>query len=1307
MFFIFLQVKESNVNELENIDSKLHSSIPISIQNNDVIRGKESSRWNKNVSKKDLNKLPESEILKTFENFSFPNGDDSPKSHTTKNMLSDKDIRVDLKSLASLNSDGSSPRLRFDSLGSIISVSGHFALEILDLSSDALGSSIVNFLTSHPSLFGLGSYETTIINTDPLANSRGELIFKVDRTFKDLPIWGRQLVVTEKNGYVRSITGKFRGISQNLPIDQRLTDSQISELIELEFENKQPNYADVVSSSRGILIHERMPIYAYKVVVEAELGKKWELYFNPTTNNLIARIPLFYETSTPSTGIDLKGVTRSFNSWSTNDGYLLYDSSFPQNSYTEIGDHGTSDYSLSDDANSNWDPAAVSAIHNSKITYDYFLNTHNRNSIDNNGTAITSWVNVTNDGQPVFNAYWSSGVMRYGTGADGSENMAIALDVAGHEFTHGVIENTAGLLYQNQSGALNESFADIFGAMIDRDDWYIGEDLKSPYGEYDYLRDMRYPSTTGQPGHMDDYLHLPNTSDGDWGGVHYNSGIQNRAFYLLSEGLTDEGIGTSVGKRKAETLAYETLLKLAYDSEFVDSANTMILEAESIYGANSAEANAVRDAWIAVGITTDTVVSEGGNDQITLNAGDDVLVHLYPRDGSMDNLFTEEFDIYVQLVNQPFEGYISSAQIGPINDVPAKGALPSLHTTEDGSLFAAYVGNDQIPRWTYVSDDSEDTLIINNENVNSVASTANGDAVAFVLNDSNIIWIYSFTKNIWESIDVTGPNYSENIESLNVEKVDVINFDSTGQKIIFDYNLCRTAPGQSTCDDLWSIGIFDRGTQVFEYPFTISDSNINIGFPTFSNTRNDIIAFDYNDWTDYSTNNRAETSALIYNLKQRRTIGAYSTNVGETRTYAWGIPTFIGEDQALAVQQTSDTSTQLYQVGLDENYDYVADSVQWLFPFESGFGSSHRNAYQNIFARLETEEPNKNLGVLVLGSEVSAEFKLSSNGNREIAITAISTSNDEISTNLTNTVLMPDESLNFMIKLDSKDLALGQYSGIVTIQHSGDNNNLNFGISAFIDIDTDEDGSPNSIDNDDDNDGVPDNQDAFPLDSTEAYDNDQDGIGNNADEDDDNDGVNDINDAFPYDPNETIDTDGDGVGDNSDAFPENSDYTKDSDGDGMPDSWELMFSLDPNDVSDASGDLDGDGISNLQEFLDGTPAFGSIDIDGNERYDALTDGLLILRSMFGLDGSSLTAGTAASDAVYSDSDDLIMRINTLGDLADIDGSGDIDALTDGLLILRYLFGLEGETLVAGVVSSEATRTTEEIEAHLQMLMPQL
>jgi hypothetical protein len=94
--------------------------------------------------------------------------------------------------------------------------------------------------------------------------------------------------------------------------------------------------------------------------------------------------------------------------------------------------------------------------------------------------------------------------------------------------------------------------------------------------------------------------------------------------------------------------------------------------------------------------------------------------------------------------------------------------------------------------------------------------------------------------------------------------------------------------------------------------------------------------------------------------------------------------------------------------------------------------------------------------------------------------------------------------------------------------------------------------------------------------------------------------------------------------------------------------------------------------------------------------------------MFGLDGSALITGTIASDATYTESVDIEARIATLGDLADIDGNGEIDALTDGLLTLRYLFGLQGDTLINGVVAGDATRTTAvDIEAYLASLMPSI
>ena len=133
-------------------------------------------------------------------------------------------------------------------------------------------------------------------------------------------------------------------------------------------------------------------------------------------------------------------------------------------------------------------------------------------------------------------------------------------------------------------------------------------------------------------------------------------------------------------------------------------------------------------------------------------------------------------------------------------------------------------------------------------------------------------------------------------------------------------------------------------------------------------------------------------------------------------------------------------------------------------------------------------------------------------------------------------------------------------------------------------------------------------------------------------------------------------------------------------------------------------DYDNDGLSELDEFVADTIPL-SLDIDGDLRYDALTDGLLVLRGMFGLDGTSLVTGTVSADAQFVSPEEIIQRTNRLNLLLDVDGNEQIDALTDGLLVLRYLFGLSGDTLTAGVVASDAIRSTEEILNHLSDIQP--
>jgi len=240
-------------------------------------------------------------------------------------------------------------------------------------------------------------------------------------------------------------------------------------------------------------------------------------------------------------------------------------------------------------------------------------------------------------------------------------------------------------------------------------------------------------------------------------------------------------------------------------------------------------------------------------------------------------------------------------------------------------------------------------------------------------------------------------------------------------------------------------------------------------------------------------------------------------------------------------------------------------------------------------------------------------------------------------------------------------------------------------ISVTGETDTDADGAPNTCDSDcltagmtadtdDDGDGTLDTADAFPLDSAETTDTDSDGTGNNADTDDDGDGVADGSDAFPLDTNESVDTDGDAMGNNADT---------DDDGDGVSDAQEATDGTDPLDKYSCNGCFDFD-----------------IDVDGETA--ALTDGLLILRHLFGFAGATLTEGAVTSSATRSDANTIASYLDTNSGHVDIDGDGSTEALTDGLLLLRYLFGFDGATLIEGAVSASATRTTsEEIKTYIQ------
>ena len=255
------------------------------------------------------------------------------------------------------------------------------------------------------------------------------------------------------------------------------------------------------------------------------------------------------------------------------------------------------------------DPAVNEAYDGLGATYDLYARAFGRRSIDDRGMRLDSTVHY---GMDYDNAFWDGNQMVFGDGDDEIfRRFTVALDVIGHELTHGVTQWEAELNYRGQPGALNESFSDVFGALVKQyrlrqsareADWLIGRELFMPGIRAQAIRSMKEPGTAyddpvlgkdPQPGHMRDYVA---TTD-DNGGVHINSGIPNRAFYELAIRLGENAWG------KAGRIWYRTLTeKLRPNSNFHDAMTLSVSAAGELFGANSLEQKAARAAWRQVGI---------------------------------------------------------------------------------------------------------------------------------------------------------------------------------------------------------------------------------------------------------------------------------------------------------------------------------------------------------------------------------------------------------------------------------------------------------------------------------------------------------------------------------------------------------------------------------------------------------------------------------------------------------------------------------------------------------------------------------
>lgn len=339
---------------------------------------------------------------------------------------------------------------------------------------------------------------------------------------------------------------------------------------------------------------------------------------------VVARHPLLITakaqaTTTTATDLFNKQVTLRISHYPDTNTYALIDQSkgaagarlntrdaaFSAQSYGAV---------VTDKSKTGWTKSEATAHNHMQRVIDYFQATHARNSWDGQGADVDVSIHF---GQHYNNAFWdpSKRTMVIGDG-DGKffTEFTRALDVAAHEFSHAVVSGTVNLIYQGQSGALNESFADVMACMVDRDDWTIAEDILGPSFPYPVARSLADPPLGNQPGHMKD---LWKTVE-DYGGVHTNSGIPNHAAYQLASKRSREVV---------EQIWYRTLYKNHVNSgaSFIDMAEgtmTACNELVALGKASAADCQANAEAWVVVGVlAADQVPMNGCPDNATEKDG--------------------------------------------------------------------------------------------------------------------------------------------------------------------------------------------------------------------------------------------------------------------------------------------------------------------------------------------------------------------------------------------------------------------------------------------------------------------------------------------------------------------------------------------------------------------------------------------------------------------------------------------------------------------------------------------------------------
>ncbi|MFJ9926386.1 Zn-dependent metalloprotease [Streptomyces misionensis] len=476
---------------------------------------------------------------------------------------------------------------------------------------------------------GLGAKEKLVVK-DVVKDLDGTVHTRYERTYAGLPVLGGDLVVhTSKAGKTEGVTKANKATIKVASLTPKLTPAKAEKQAVSAAKALGSAQSTADGARKVIWAGSGTPVLAYETVVGGLQDDGTPNQLHVITDAATGKKLFEYQgiENATGTGKTLYSGTVSLDTTLSGSTYQLTDATRGGHKTYNLAHKTSGTGTLFTDADNVWgtgaasssstdQTAAADAAYGAQETWDFYKNTFGRNGIKNNGVGAYSRVHY---GNSYVNAFWDDSCfcMTYGDGS-GNTHPLTALDVAGHEMSHGVTSNTAGLNYSGESGGLNEATSDIFGTGVefyannstDKGDYLIGEKININ-GDGTPLRYMDKPSKDG--GSADYWSSSVGNLD-----VHYSSGVANHFFYLLSEGSgakTVNGVSynsptyngstvTGIGRDKALQIWYKALTTYFTSTTNYKSARTGTLSAAAaLYGSGSTEYNAVAAAWSAVNVS--------------------------------------------------------------------------------------------------------------------------------------------------------------------------------------------------------------------------------------------------------------------------------------------------------------------------------------------------------------------------------------------------------------------------------------------------------------------------------------------------------------------------------------------------------------------------------------------------------------------------------------------------------------------------------------------------------------------------------